>query len=214
MAIYRFKVSFEDFDDIVREIDIKSNQTFEDLHLAIHRSTGYNPSQSSSFYVSNDQWLKGQEIAFMPSQRKIDRGGIVLMEKSKLSSFIDDPHQKFYYTYNFDRPYDFHVELIKILLDDDKTRQYPFISKTTGEAPKPLIPGGIAAAAAASESDDFDFLNETEYQLGDAEDMDELNPHEPDAGDEEAEEEEKDEFMDEFSDDEGFESGEYSKDDY
>jgi hypothetical protein len=25
------------------------------------------------------------------------------MEKVKLSSFIDDPHQKFYYTFNFDR---------------------------------------------------------------------------------------------------------------
>ncbi|WP_379089221.1 hypothetical protein [Pedobacter sp. UC225_65] len=31
MAIYRFKISFEDFDDVVREIDIKTTQTFEDL---------------------------------------------------------------------------------------------------------------------------------------------------------------------------------------
>lgn len=41
MAIYRFRISFEDFDEVVREIDIKSNQTFEDLHRAVHRSTGY-----------------------------------------------------------------------------------------------------------------------------------------------------------------------------
>ena len=37
MAIYRFKISFEDFDDVVREIDIKTTQTFEDLHRAFHR---------------------------------------------------------------------------------------------------------------------------------------------------------------------------------
>ena len=49
MALYRFRVTFEDYDDVVREIDVKSNQTFEDLHRAIHKSTGYNSDYSSSF---------------------------------------------------------------------------------------------------------------------------------------------------------------------
>jgi hypothetical protein len=43
MALYRFRITFEDYDDVTREIDIKSNQYFEDLHNAIHQSTGYNP---------------------------------------------------------------------------------------------------------------------------------------------------------------------------
>ena len=123
MAIYRFKVSFEDYDDVIREIDIKSTQTFEDLHRAIHRTTGYNPEKSSSFYVSNDHWIKAEEIAFLPNPRKADTG-IALMTGTKLHKFIDDPHQKFYYTYNFERPYDFHVELIKIL-DEEKGKEYP-----------------------------------------------------------------------------------------
>ncbi len=55
MALYRFKVTFEDYDDVTREIDIKSTQTFEDLHRAIHQSTGYNGEFPSSFYISNDQ---------------------------------------------------------------------------------------------------------------------------------------------------------------
>src|SRR5687768_16895602 len=118
MAIYRFKISFEDYDDVIREIDIKSNQTFEDLHHALHQSTKYNAETSSSFYVSNDHWIKGQEISYLPSDRKINNG-VALMGNSKLSAFIDDPHQKFYYTYNFERPFDFHVELIKILLNDE-----------------------------------------------------------------------------------------------
>lgn len=213
MAIYRFRISFEDYDDIIREIDIRSTQTFEDLHHAIHRSTAYNPSQSSSFYVSTDQWLKGQEIAYMPSPKKIERGA-VLMEKSKLSSFIEDPHQKFYYTYNFDRPYDFHVELIKIL-DEEKNKDYPFISKTVGEAPKSLLPGA-AALIDEDEPDDFDFLNETEYQIGDEEELDELSPHKPEVQQEEetAGAEKDDEFIDEFSDNESYESDDYSKEDY
>ncbi len=32
MAVYKFRVSFEDYDDIHRDIEIKSNQTFADFH--------------------------------------------------------------------------------------------------------------------------------------------------------------------------------------
>ena len=33
MAIYKFKITFEDYDEVCREIEIKSNQSFEDLNL-------------------------------------------------------------------------------------------------------------------------------------------------------------------------------------
>lgn len=218
MAIYRFRVSFEDYDDIERDIDIKSNKTFEDLHRAIHQSTGYNTEVSSSFYVSNDQWIKNEEIAFMPNQRKINNG-IALMANSKLSSFIDDPHQKFYYTYNFDRPYDFHVELIKIILQEEPGKTYPMVVRSMGEVPK--IAGSInipPAANVAASSDDFDFLNELDFQPEDADDLERMNDMgintDVESG-ETDEDEEKDEFMDdEFSDNEGYDSDDLQKDDY
>jgi hypothetical protein len=213
MAIYRFKVSFEDYDDVERDIDIKSNQTFEDLHRAIQQSTGYNPNLSSSFYVSSDQWIKGEEIALLPNQRKINNG-VATMENSKLSSFIDDPHQKFYYTYNFDRPFDFHVELIKIMLEEENGKTYPCLARSLGEAPK--LAGTIIIPSTTSSttiSDDFDFLNELDFQAedtGDLEEMTEMGIN----NDSEEEEDEKDEFMDEFSDNDGYDSEDLQKDDY
>ena len=206
MALYRFRVTFEDYDDVVREIDIKSNQIFEDLHRAIHQSTGYNPEYPSSFYISNDQWTKGEEITYLPNQKRIDRG-VSLMDKVKLLSFIDDPHQKFYYTFNFDRPFDFHVELMKIILEETPGVVYPAVIKSTGEAPKqfgntPTVP------VSPPEGDDFDFLNEMGLDEDDADDFSEVTET-GDAVDEEEkitdEEEETDEFGSEFSDDEGFE---------
>jgi hypothetical protein len=199
MAIYRFKISFEDFDEVTREIDIKTNQTFEDLHRAIHRSTGYNADKSSSFYVSTDNWIKGDEIAILPNQRKIDNG-VTLMEKAKLSSFIEDPHQKFYYIYNFERPFDFHVELIKIILENDPSIEYPFLVKSTGEAPKIIEKnnmGGFAVASAAT-STDFDFLNEMDFVPEDTEELEAMGGRGimAEEVDEDAEEEEKDEFGD------------------
>lgn len=219
MAIYRFKVTFEDYDDVTREIDIKSNQTFADLHQAIHQSTGYNADYSSSFYVSNDQWTKGEEIAYKPNQRKTDRG-VRLMENAKLSNFIDDPHQKFYYTFNFDRPFDFHVELTKIL-EDAPGVAYPAVVKAVGEAPK-QFGNAFNSTVIPPTTEDFDFLNEMEFNPEDAEDFSEVKDTGEEHDEEHAEEsgeEEDDEFGDEFSDNENYDEDNFrgrggSSDDY
>jgi hypothetical protein len=42
MAVYKFKVYFEDYDDINRVIEIKSTQTFLDLHKGILASINLN----------------------------------------------------------------------------------------------------------------------------------------------------------------------------
>ena len=217
MAIYRFKISFEDYDEVEREIDIKSTQTFEDLHRALHRSTGYPAEVSSSFYVSNDFWNKGQEIAFLPSEKKIEQG-VSLMDKSKLSSFIDDPHQKFYYTYNFERPFDFRVQLIKIILDEENGKEYPNTFRSIGEAPK--IPGSIVVpgTSAIASTKRIDFLDELEFDPSHLEDVDELDlnldTEISTAGSasiehDEVETEEENEFMDDFSDNENYDNDEY-----
>ncbi len=205
MALYRFRVTFEDYDDVVREIDVKSNQTFEDLHRAIHKSTGYNSDYPSSFYISNDQWTKGEEITYLPNQKRIDRG-VALMEKVKLLSYIDDPHQKFYYTFNFDRPFDFHVELMKIILDDTPGVTYPAVIKSVGEAPK-QFGNVINIAAVTPVADDFDFLHEMGISDEDTEDFSEVTDTgvEDDDEIEKVDDDEEDgEFGSEFQDDEGF----------
>ena len=216
MAIYRFRISFEDFDDVVREIDIKTNQTFEDLHRAFHRSTGYDADKSSSFYVSTDNWIKGDEIALLPNQRKIDNG-VSLMEKAKLSSFVEDPHQKFYYIYNFERPFDFHVELIKIILENDPNIEYPFVVKSTGEAPKIIDKNNMAAftASTAAASTEFDFLNEMDFVPEDTEELEAMGGRGINAEevDEESEEEEKDDFAEADDDDYAEDFGTSGKDD-
>ena len=213
MALYRFRVTFEDYDDVTREIDIKSTQTFEDLHRAIHQSTGYNAEYPSSFYISNDQWIKGEEVTYLPNQKRIDRG-IALMEKVKLSSRIDDPHQKFYYTFNFDRPFDFHVELMKIILDEAAGVTYPAIIKSVGDAPRQFVTVADAATAATADTgDDFDFLNEMGMNHEDTEDFSEVDET-GEAVAEAHEEEEEDEFGSEFADDEGFEDDTKSHEDY
>jgi len=164
MAVYKFRVSFEDYDDITREIELKSSHSFADFHKAIHQSIGFDGNSSASFYMSNDHWHKGKEITLRSSEKKTEK--VSLMENAILKDFIVDPHQKIYYIFNFEKPWAFQIQLIKININDDPKVNYPAVVKSLGEAPKqfsnvPLIGG--------SDNDDLDFLNEMEYSVEDDE---------------------------------------------
>lgn len=189
MAVYRFRVTFEDYEDIYRDIDMPSKGTFLELHHEIHKSTGYNAEVSSSFYVSNDQWKKGTEIAHLPNPRKKE-SGVLIMEDIRLSKFIDDPHQKFYYIYNFDRPYDFHVELVKILKEEDG-KEYPSLFKSVGIAPKSATAANFPVSTDDDDEEDdiIDDVASEEYGVDEEDDFDLMDDDE-----EEGEEGEKEEF--------------------
>ena len=95
MAIYRFRISFEEFDDVHRDIEILSLQTFEQFHLAIQEAIGFDASRQASFFMSNDNWKKGQEIATEITDKNTPDA--MLMKESRMCDFIADPHQKIYY---------------------------------------------------------------------------------------------------------------------
>jgi hypothetical protein len=189
MAVYRFRVTFEDYEDIYRDIDMPSKGTFLELHHEIHKSTGYNAEVSSSFYVSNDQWKKGTEIAHIPNPRKKE-SGVLIMEDIRLSKFIDDPHQKFYYIYNFDRPYDFHVELVKILKEEDG-KEYPSLFKSVGIAPKSAAAANFPVSTDDDDEED-DIIEDVASEVYGVDEEDDFDLMDDD--EEEGEEGEKEEF--------------------
>jgi hypothetical protein len=193
MAIYKFKITFEDYDEVCREIEIKSNQSFEDLHRAIHAAIGFDGKANSSFYMSNDQWHKGKEITLNESSIK-DAAKTVLMEKSILKNFIIEKKKKIYYIFNLEKPWTFYIQLVKITVNEDPKLQYPLCTKTTGIAPKQFGNTPIIPTVA---NDDLDFLNEFGLGEEDEEEVDamgiEAHPDEPS---DEQEEEEPSEFDD------------------
>jgi len=136
MAVYRFRISFEEFDEIYRDIEIRSVHNFEQLHLAIQQAIGFDASKSASFFMSNDLWKKGQEIVY---NNENNAAGKALMKNSRLCDFIADPHQKIYYVFDQPSQWTFFIELIKILPDGDPGKIYPVCVKVNGEAPKQYL---------------------------------------------------------------------------
>ena len=133
--VYRFRVTFEDYDEVSRDIEIKSTQTFEDFHLTIQAAIGFDGSKPASFYISNDNWIKGQEISLEKKNDENDKA-LALMKDSKLNNFIADPHQKIYYVSDYENNWTFFIELLKILPNAEDMKMYPVCIKSVGEAPK------------------------------------------------------------------------------
>ena len=150
MAVYRFKVSFEDFEDIYREIEVTSEQTFADFYKAILSSIKFEDRGTVSFFMSNDSWKKGVEIS---NSDKTDRDGkpVAKTDKSFLKSYIADPHQKIYFLIDCESVWAFHIELVKILAAADVKLSYPHVRKVSGDAPSQFK----VKIAPVLEDDDF-----------------------------------------------------------
>lgn len=135
--IYRFKVWFEDVDDVTRWIDIKPSHTFLDFHNIIQESIGFDKKELSSFYTSDDKWRRLMEISLEDMGAGDDASGdpILLMSNARLRDFINEPHQKFIYVTDFIANWTLLCEL-QAIADDDPKKTYPSVYKSDGKAPK------------------------------------------------------------------------------
>ncbi|MCX8144693.1 MAG: hypothetical protein N3F62_10640 [Bacteroidia bacterium] len=112
MAIYKFKVVWEENEEVERYILIKSNQTFEDFfNILVEAFELPNKNVTSSFFTSDDYWDKHTEITLRPEDVQGDEK---LMSKTKIATQVEQVHQKFVFVYDPDLQLTFHIELIKI----------------------------------------------------------------------------------------------------
>lgn len=196
--IYRFKIWFEDLEDIIRLIDVKPGNTFLEFHHTIQESIGFDKKEPSSFYLSDDKWRKKLEIVLddMGMEEEDHAEPKLLMKDCKLKDFINDPHQRFIYVTDFIAMWTLNIELL-LIADEEKGKSYPLLYRSEGKAPK------------QREADNrFKLVDDNEFEelaakilatKGAADLTAEINGE----VEEEEEDEEKDEFgFDEFGEDE------------
>lgn len=142
MAIYKFKIFVEDNEDIYREIEILSSQTFEDFHSIIQDAFKFDRKHSASFFASDDYWRKDQEVTLRKEDLELDEEEIrlkvapkKLMSATKIAKFIESPRQRFLYVFDPAVKWTFCIELMKILPDNPKG-SFPAIVRSIGNPPK------------------------------------------------------------------------------
>ena len=127
--IYRLRIILDSEEDVVRDLEIKSDSSFEDLHFAIINSFNFIGNEMASFYLSDINWSQGEEITLESfTDEKI-------MKNTNLDSIISDTQLNFIYVYDFLKLWTFFIEVIETC-DDNKNSIYPQTIFSIGMIPK------------------------------------------------------------------------------
>jgi len=155
MAILKFRIYWEEDESIYRDIVIKHQQTFLDLHHAILKAYEFDSKHAATFFKSNDAWQRGKEITF----EKYDKQYIVdplIMAEVNIGSQIADPNQKFIYLYDFVKNWNFMVELINVDKEESKKMEYPSCIRTEGVGPSQYGTKGLIDTRLAEMEEKYD----------------------------------------------------------
>jgi len=221
--VYRFRVAYEEHEDVYRDIDIKASQTFNDLHDIIQQAISFDHSKSFSFFISDDYWRREQEIPLdIKKEEKEKRNRSKKNEpppkRKVIADFVNNPHQKFIYVFDPEKEWVFLVELIKILPAENIS--YPICVKSVGTSPKQYKEENLPPPPPEEDDDESKkIMGEKDILMEEAEekvvvdeeaegiitlDNEDVKTGEEDEGEKAAEEDEEGESSDEseFDDDE------------
>ncbi|MFN5371365.1 MAG: IS1096 element passenger TnpR family protein [Bacteroidia bacterium] len=129
MSILRFRITFDDYDDIQRDIDFKAEHTFADLYNELLKSVGFDQKHKGTFWLADHNWRKGAVIGEITGEAESP------LRKTELVEHIDDPHQKFLFTYDEEAKWNFNIELIRIMADGEYRAVYPKLAAQAGLPP-------------------------------------------------------------------------------
>ncbi|MGB0897420.1 MAG: IS1096 element passenger TnpR family protein [Flavobacteriaceae bacterium] len=151
--IYRFRVILDDQEDVFRDIEIEASATAEDFNNAIIQAFGFEGGEMASFYISDDEWNQGEEIALFDMSEGGD--SVRIMAETALDSIVDKNERKLIYVYDFFSMWTFLIELAEIAEPQDGM-SYPNLMFAHGELPD-SPPDKVFEAEKEPKSDDFDF---------------------------------------------------------
>ncbi|NNL83044.1 MAG: hypothetical protein HKP28_06630 [Winogradskyella sp.] len=157
--IYRFRIILDNDteDSIFRDLEILESDSMEDLHNIITQSFGFDGMEMASFYVSDDKWSQGEEIAMFDMSEAGNE--IKTMSTTKISDVVHEASTRLIYVYDFLNMWTFFVELAEIV-EEVKGVNYPNLMFAHGQIPDEA-PEKIFQAE-KDDSSDFDDDYETD----------------------------------------------------
>jgi hypothetical protein len=155
MAILKFRIYFEEDESIYRDVVIRHTQSFQDLHDAILKSYEFDNKHQATFFRSNDHWLRGREISLAKYEKEY-KAPPLLMADTTIGSEIKDPNQRFIYVYDFNKNWNFLVELINVSKEENPKLIYPAVVRTEGIAPSQYGTKGLLGEKFADIEEKYD----------------------------------------------------------
>lgn len=125
MAVYRFRVAIDGEEEVIRDIEVRSNRGFATLHGAVVQFFNFRQDQEAEYYTADQSWYEEDKVAVLKP------GG---EDTKKLADFIYDPHQRFICITESFNEVALTLELMKVSKEVEGVK-YPSLAKSEGEPP-------------------------------------------------------------------------------
>jgi hypothetical protein len=134
--IFLFRIISDENPDFYRDLVAEGTDTFLDFHNTLQKELGYDPTLLASFFITNQQWEKEQEITLIDMTQE---PGVTsyTMDLVTLDEHIGELNQRMLYLFDFFSDRAFFIELIE-MEDEISPRKTPFIGHCKGDPPPQL----------------------------------------------------------------------------
>ncbi|MDD4727848.1 MAG: hypothetical protein PHN55_03730 [Dysgonamonadaceae bacterium] len=162
--VFKFSIISDEVASFRREIKIDADATFLDLHTIIMDCNGYDKTEMTSFFMSDERWNKKQEISLVELETDSDVDSFI-MEEEVLSDWLEEEGQRLIFVFDYYNMRGYFMELSEIILG--KNLFNPICNYKRGLAPAQFIkeeetPKPKAASVSILESEE-DFYGDEDY---------------------------------------------------
>lgn len=174
--LFRIKFISDEVEGFLREIEIESDATFLELNEAVLSSCGYPDDQMTSFYICNDEWERKQQITREDMGTSGADEDIFVMERTRLSEFIEDEDQKMEFIFDPFSERAFYLDVTELI--PGKHLDHPVVVRSKGEAPVQIksLDEELSVPAKGKKSPTLDEDEASEFYGNEGFESDEFDP--------------------------------------
>ncbi|MBT8384961.1 MAG: plasmid pRiA4b ORF-3 family protein [Bacteroidia bacterium] len=156
--IYKIRLILDTEVDVIRDIVISDTDTLEDLHNAITNAFGFYGTEMAAFYLTDDNWIQGEEIPLFDMSETNDS---ISMQKFTIKDVLNEENDKLIYVYDFFSLWSFFVELLSIETDDNLI-ELPSLLFSVGLVPSEAPEKQFVSEEAPEDIEEFESLENFE----------------------------------------------------
>ena len=134
--ILLFRIISDEDQEFYRDLVIDGSDTFLNFHHVLQENLGFDPTQLASFFITNEDWEKQNEITLIDMMQEAGSETLT-MEEVSMEQYFDDVNQRMIYVFDFFSERAFFMELIESS-DQVSPRKTPFIAQSVGDPPQQL----------------------------------------------------------------------------
>ncbi len=159
MALFKFRISWEEDNNIERDIEILSSSTFETLHAAVIQVFGLKPTWGATINVLNEAG-KLSRVIDTAVEKNIKDAPALSAKKTPIGAMVSHPSQEFIYNITTEKDWSFFINLITMELEVPDPNLYPRMTRSEGLSPMELGGKGIVKDAVVETDDKYDLADQ------------------------------------------------------